>query len=239
MAPSLDGAPWRIDLDGATNQSQLAHRTLSPGLTGALRGFLYAAAAASLAAGLALANEARRFDAVAEGRLGALGRLADAEEVSEGVVGVFSLCGIVVAILTIIWWYQAYQAIERAGVAQRRWSSGWAVGGWFIPLANLVIPKKVLDEIDRVSAAATDGAGEWRQRRVLRVSNWWWGCFVAGSVLLGIGSGVAADQVERGLPDPDLYSSALSTSSAGFMVSVAAALFGAATLRIIGERLNR
>ncbi len=183
-------------------------------------------------------NEARRFDAVAAGNPG-LGRLADAEEVSEGVVGVFSLCALVVAVLTIIWWYQAYQAVERTGLPRRRWSSGWAVGGWFIPFANLIIPKLVLNEIDRISGAAADGMEGWSDRRVAPAVNWWWGCFVSGSLLLGAGTGIAAEQVERGLPDPDLYSTGLSATAVGFAISVAAALLGAAALRVIGDRLHR
>lgn len=228
----------RRSIEDSTIPPQGAHRTLAPGLTGTLRGFFYATAAAALAAALALWNEARRFDAVASGSSG-LGRLADAEEVSEGVVGVFSLCALVVAVLTIIWWYQAYQAVERTGAARRRWSAGWAVGGWFIPFANLIIPKLVLNEIDRVSAAATDGVDGWSRRPVTATVNWWWGCFVTGSLLLGSGTSIAADQVERGLPDPDLYSTGLSASAFGFAVSVAAALLGAAALRLIGDRLHR
>ncbi len=183
-------------------------------------------------------NEARRFDAVAAGDSG-LGRLADAEEVSEGVIGVFSLCALMVAVLTVIWWYQAYQAVERTGVPGRKWSSGWAVGGWFIPFANLIIPKLVLNEIDRISGATADGGDGWSSRRVAAVVNWWWGCFVTGSLLLAAGSSISADQVERGLPDPDLYSTGLSATAVGFAFSMAAALLGAAALRVIGDRLHR
>src|SRR3972149_3998302 len=163
------------------------HRTVSPGLTATLRGLYYAAAATGLGALFATVNETRRFADVVAGQSGSLSRLRDAEEVSAGLTGLFGLCGMVLAVLTIIWWYQSYQAIERAGVSGRSWSSGWAVGAWFIPLANLIIPRLVLSEIDRVSAAAEEGSLAWRPRPLLAPSSWWWGCFVVASVVLASG----------------------------------------------------
>ena len=215
------------------------HRTVSPGLTGTLRGFYYAAAATGLGAAVATVNEARRFAAMVRGDLGSVGRLADAEEVSVGLTGLFGLCAMVLAVLTIIWWYQAYQAVERTGVTGRSWSAGWAIGGWFIPAANLIIPKLVLNEIDRGSAAAEADSLEWRRRPLLTTANWWWGCFVAGSILLGAGTGITGDQVERGIVDAGLYRSGLWLTAIGIAVQVAAALFAAASIRVFGSRLTR
>lgn len=56
------------------------------------------------------------------------------------------------------------------------YTPGWAVGWWFIPLANLVVPYRVLRELwrasgrDRSTGPAYMGA--------------WWGCYV-GQLLLG------------------------------------------------------
>lgn len=215
------------------------HRTVSPGLTGTLRGFYYATAATGLGAVFATVNETRRFADLVAGRPGALRLLADAEEVSDGLVGLFGLCGMVLAVLTIIWWYQAYQAIERTGATGRSWSAGWAIGGWFIPLANLIIPRLVLTEIDRVSAAAAEGSVDWRTRPLLATSSWWWGCFVAASIALAAGTGITADQIERGITDAELYRTGLWLTSAGLALDVAAALFAAASLRVFGSRLTR
>lgn len=216
-----------------------AHRTLSPGLTGTLRGFLYAAAAAALGAAIAMVNEARQFAAVVAGELGSIGRLADAEAVSEGLIELFSLTGMVLAVLAIVWWYQAYQAIDHTGATGRSWSAGWAVGCWFIPFANFIIPKLILNEIDRVSAAAEEGSGEWRRRPLLTTANWWWGCFVAGAVLLAVGTAITTDQAERSVTDVALYRSGLWLVAAGFAVDVAGALLGAAAVRVFGARLTR
>ena len=66
-----------------------------------------------------------------------------------GLFGI--LLAVVVAILAIIWTNQAYKSAMSRGVTGNKWSSGWAVGGWFIPFANYVIPKLVINEIDRMS----------------------------------------------------------------------------------------
>lgn len=219
--------------------SSSAHRTLSPGLTRALRGFFYAAAAIALGASFAVFNESRRHAAAVSGDPGSLTRLADAEEVSAGLVGLFGLCSLVLAVLTVMWWYQAYQAVDRTGLTGRSWSAGWAMGGWFIPLANFVIPKLVLDEIDRASGAAGEGGLEWRSRPTLRSSTWWWGCFVAGSLVMAGGNFMVAAELDAGVIDPERYRTGLQLTSLGLALDVVAALCATASLRVLGERLAR
>lgn len=213
---------------------------LSGGLTGTLRGFLYAAAAASLAATLTTVREIEAFDAyIGSGTAGALSRLVQAEEASQGVLGVFSLAAIVVAVLTIVWWYQAYQAVERSPLGGRSWSAGWAVGGWFIPLANLIIPKLVLNEIDRSSVALDEGVAEWRDRPLLRVANWWWGFWVIGNLATTVGVSMVQLPVEDGRLDPSTYRAGLAMVAFGLAALTGAALCGAGSIRVIGARLRR
>lgn len=49
----------------------------------------------------------------------------------------------------IQWLYRARLDLERRGAAGLTWRPGWAIGGWFIPIANLVIPLLVVNEIDQ------------------------------------------------------------------------------------------
>jgi hypothetical protein len=57
------------------------------------------------------------------------------------------LAFLVTAAAFITWMYQARRNIDRWEIAGLGWGPGWAIGGWFIPLANLVIPKLVMDAI--------------------------------------------------------------------------------------------
>jgi hypothetical protein len=216
------------------------HRVLSRGLTGTLRGLLYAAAAASLGATLTTIREIDAFDTwVESGTAPALARLIEAEEASQGLLGVFSLVAMAVAVLTIVWWYQAYQAIERSPLGERSWSAGWAVGGWFIPFANLVIPKLVLNEIDRSSTALEEGVAEWRTRPLLAIANWWWAFWVLSSVATAMGAFIMQVQVEATTLDPSTYRSGLWMLAVGLATVTGAALCGAASIRVIGARLTR
>lgn len=216
------------------------HRVLSRGLTGTLRGFLYAAAAASIGATLTTILEIDAFDRWVESGSGsALARLVEAEEASQGLLGVFSLASLVVAVLTIVWWYQAYQAIERSPLGERSWSAGWAVGGWFIPVANLIIPKLVLNEIDRSSASLDEGATEWRTRPLLAIANWWWAFWVISSLATAVGVTVIQVQLEADSLDPATYRSGLWIVAVGLATVTGAALCGAASIRVIGGRLIR
>ncbi len=55
------------------------------------------------------------------------------------------------AVLLMVWLNLAYKAGQSRGAIDRTWSSGWTVGAWFIPFANLAIPKLVVNEVDRMS----------------------------------------------------------------------------------------
>ena len=47
----------------------------------------------------------------------------------------------------IVWLYLARKNIAVWGIQGLHWGPGWAVGGWFIPFANFVIPKLVVDTV--------------------------------------------------------------------------------------------
>ena len=54
-----------------------------------------------------------------------------------------------------------FRASKNTALWQRerpRWTSGWAIGGWFIPCANLVIPFLVVRDIWRRTPDSVHGA---------------------------------------------------------------------------------
>jgi Domain of unknown function (DUF4328) len=58
---------------------------------------------------------------------------------------------LVTAAIFIAWFHDAYKNVGRLGVNGLRWSSGWAIGAWFVPFLNLVRPKAILNDIWRGS----------------------------------------------------------------------------------------
>lgn len=95
------------------------------------------------------------------------------------------------AFVTGTWLMRASRNVRGRGVAGMSWAPGWALGSWFIPYANFVIPLLVCRELWRASTpgAATDPA--WRNRPIPAWVGWWWGLWV-GSPILGMGVVYAA-----------------------------------------------
>jgi hypothetical protein len=61
------------------------------------------------------------------------------------VTHVLVVAGTAAAFIT--WMFLARRNLERWEIGGLGWRPGWAIGGWFVPLANLVIPKLVMDAI--------------------------------------------------------------------------------------------
>jgi hypothetical protein len=61
------------------------------------------------------------------------------------IIGTAGLVGAAVAVP--IWMHRAFRNLPALGEQGLRWSPAWAAGGWFIPLANFVIPYRVMREL--------------------------------------------------------------------------------------------
>jgi hypothetical protein len=96
------------------------------------------------------------------------------------------LVWIATLIVLMVWMNRAHKATSTLEPANRRWTSGWTVGGWFIPFANFVIPKLVLNEIERIATAPRENGrvtASWRYQ-ALSAGGWaWWLLLVAANVI--------------------------------------------------------
>ncbi|AGL20895.1 DUF4328 domain-containing protein [Actinoplanes sp. N902-109] len=68
----------------------------------------------------------------------------------------------------IVWLRRAAQNLQAFG-ADLTWGPGWAIGAWFIPLANVVLPLLMLSEIDRTSAGFVRDVARVRLNRAVYV----------------------------------------------------------------------
>lgn len=103
----------------------------------------------------------------------------------------FSLLALVVAaVLVMIWLFRFSKALDARGANGRTWSSGWTIGSWFIPLANLVIPRLVVGEMERIANVPyrNEFVGEsWKRYRRSAVGDLWWLLWVSGNVVATFG----------------------------------------------------
>lgn len=89
--------------------------------------------------------------------------------------------GVVVAGIAFLVWRHRIQ-VNLCGampVSRPEYTPGWAVGWWFVPLANLVKPKQAMDEAWLASDPLLPaGATGWRGRRVNPILGWWWAAWI-------------------------------------------------------------
>ncbi|HEX5542115.1 MAG TPA: DUF4328 domain-containing protein [Micromonospora sp.] len=69
------------------------------------------------------------------------------------------------AVLVIVWFYRARVNLDAFPGAGPTMAAGWAIGGWFVPFANFVIPCRVMANLARDSL--------WRARTPVLVGVWW------------------------------------------------------------------
>jgi hypothetical protein len=81
---------------------------------------------------------------------------------------------VVAAIAFIGWQFVCARQVSRVRPDLLRNKPGWAIGGWFIPFANLVFPPRVMNDIRRLG----DVAGLPERRALV---GWWWGVFLVAN----------------------------------------------------------
>jgi hypothetical protein len=70
----------------------------------------------------------------------------------EGLLSLVQLGTRLAAIaLVIVWFYRARANLDAFAGSVPELRTGWAIGGWFVPFANLVIPFRVMADIARAS----------------------------------------------------------------------------------------
>jgi hypothetical protein len=100
------------------------------------------------------------------------------------------LVGIAIFILTVIWAFKANRASNRLRPGLRTWGAGWTIGAWFIPVANAILPKLVLDETERIATAPRTNqqvGADWHHTRSSVLGWLWWIALVVSILALNVG----------------------------------------------------
>jgi heme/copper-type cytochrome/quinol oxidase subunit 2 len=67
-----------------------------------------------------------------------------AAEASDRRLFTFGIAGtalvVVTGIVWLVWQYRARKEVDRRGPVSFRYSAGWGVGSWFVPIVNLWVP---------------------------------------------------------------------------------------------------
>lgn len=125
-----------------------------------------------------------------------LNRVLDGESVSTGdrdmAEGLYASGKLLQAMLMLaigpffIWWTRrATCNVAALGAESPTFSPGWAIGWWFIPIANWFQPLRVLNQAWRASDpnAVLQGGAAWRKARLTPLIPTWWVAYQVFSTL--------------------------------------------------------
>ena len=106
---------------------------------------------------------------------------------------------LVTAVFFLTWIYRAHKNLKALGAADLSYSPGWAVGGFFVPILNIVRPYQVISEIWKASAhrARRSRGPSWIYESTPIFVTAWWGLwlfsgfleFITATMILGAGQG--------------------------------------------------
>ena len=120
----------------------------------------------------------------------AASQFAEAREgsVRELLQTIFGIGLFIVYVATIVmfcvWTYRMNANIHALGAANLRFTPGWAVGWYFIPIANLWKPYQVMKEIWR----ASKNPSGWHDEASSSIVGYWWFWWIISNVEISIGS---------------------------------------------------
>src|SRR6476469_8990659 len=89
----------------------------------------------------------------------------DSNDTRQGIAGLLSFGAFIAAVFLFLrWFHAAYRNLKALGQPNLRFTTGWAIGGWFVPFINLWRPKQIRQRhLDRERPGH---AGSRRQRVV-------------------------------------------------------------------------
>ena len=113
-------------------------------------------------------------------------------------------------VMFCVWTYRANANIHALGAANLRFSPGWAVGWYFVPIANLWKPYQVMNEIWRASKSPN----RWYNEASSSIVGWWWFWFVISNVQVSIGASPQQEALESAISPSGLISIVLDVIAA-------------------------
>lgn len=115
------------------------------------------------------------------------------------------------------WQFHAQTNLVRRHVEGLRHTPAWAVGWWFVPVANLWKPYRAMSELARASASPEG----WKDSRPPRALLPWWAAWIAGTSITRIvaaGGGPTTEEAARRL-DVALVSASVCSIVAAILAS--------------------
>ncbi len=88
----------------------------------------------------------------------------------------FLILTLLIIVMLMLWVHRAWQNLRDANLDDLNYSPGWAIGSFFVPFINLVVPMRAMRELANRSA----GEDAWQAALPVADINSWWSCLIAG-----------------------------------------------------------
>lgn len=103
---------------------------------------------------------------------------------TNALLGLFLLIS---TVPVIGWTYRAHANLREAALDELRYSPGWSVGCFFVPLVNLVVPFRAMRELHNRS----HGEGPWQAATPVGDVTSWWACLLSATLVATVAAMVA------------------------------------------------
>lgn len=102
---------------------------------------------------------------------------------AEFIIGLSGLAwmalNLVLPVLVLLWVYQAHANLHRLRLRGLNYGPGWAVGSFFVPFVNLVVPYRAMRELCNRSF----GESEYQAHEPVGDVSSWWTCLIVGGAI--------------------------------------------------------
>lgn len=158
------------------------------GLRTALSWLLGLEAVTSLLVIIAIGNRLSVIDRAQAGTA-SFTEAQDADDFVTAASVVFVAVAIAVLVTMIVWQWRSAKNAEALGRVDLRLTPGWSIGGWFIPVANFVIPVRVMQDLWQSGDPDATRRTPWQALRRSTLVGWWWALFLAGALIARTNNG--------------------------------------------------
>lgn len=156
-----------------------------------------------------------------------VGAMFEASALAVGAAFLFAV------ITFLMWLHRSSRCVEESGVGPMRFSPGWAVGWWFVPIMSLFRPYQVVAELWRATGDQI-AYRDWTRDGVSALLGWWWGLYIVMGLVACLAGGL--DPVNA--PTLEEAASYEWFWIVGDLVTVVAAILAIAVVRGLTARIE-
>jgi hypothetical protein len=105
---------------------------------------------------------------------------AQANDLRQGIIGMaYIILLLATSVIVLVWIYGANRNAHALGAATMRFTPGWAVDWYLIPIFNLWKPYQAMKEIWKASA----DPGNWQAQQRSPLLPWWWFLWIVSCIV--------------------------------------------------------